>query len=379
MRPSWAQERLPGNNQDTMKRILTALAAVALLVSCGGKTYTLKGTVDPVAIGTGDFVIIADNISQQVDTVQIVEGKFTFKGPASVETIKNIILVAGGVPDNAGAVMFIPEGGTIAVDLDAGKVQGGALNKALDAYNTAVAGILNDYSTKARELSGSLAGAELAAAMDKVADDAQAKLDKVNMETFTANKRNALGFITLADMIYDFETAEEFDQALEGAANFIVNYEPFNDIRASLRQLANTAEGQMFADFKGETVDGKPISFSDYVGKGKWILVDFWASWCGPCKAELPNILAVYDKYAGKDFTVIGVPVWDVREDTDQAIKDLGIKYEQIFVGDDHTPTEVYGINGIPHIILFAPDGRVAKRNLRGSHIEEAVKEALQI
>ncbi|MBR3031065.1 MAG: AhpC/TSA family protein [Bacteroidales bacterium] len=362
-----------------MKRILTALAAVALLVSCGGKTYTLKGTVDPVAIGTGDFVIIADNISQQVDTVQIVEGKFTFKGPASVETIKNIILVAGGVPDNAGAVMFIPEGGTIAVDLDAGKVQGGALNKALDAYNTAVAGILNDYSTKARELSGSLAGAELAAAMDKVADDAQAKLDKVNMETFTANKRNALGFITLADMIYDFETAEEFDQALEGAADFIVNYEPFNDIRASLRQLANTAEGQMFADFKGETVDGKPISFSDYVGKGKWILVDFWASWCGPCKAELPNILAVYDKYAGKDFTVIGVPVWDVREDTDQAIKDLGIKYEQIFVGDDHTPTEVYGINGIPHIILFAPDGRVAKRNLRGAHIEEAVKEALQI
>ncbi len=379
MQPSWAQERLPGNNQDTMKRILTALAAVALLVSCGGKTYTLKGTVDPVAIGTGDFVIIADNISQQVDTVQIVEGKFTFKGPASVETIKNIILVAGGVPDNAGAVMFIPEGGTIAVDLDAGKVQGGALNKALDAYNTAVAGILNDYSTKARELSGSLAGAELAAAMDKVADDAQAKLDKVNMETFTANKRNALGFITLADMIYDFETAEEFDQALEGAADFIVNYEPFNDIRASLRQLANTAEGQMFADFKGETVDGKPISFSDYVGKGKWILVDFWASWCGPCKAELPNILAVYDKYAGKDFTVIGVPVWDVREDTDQAIKDLGIKYEQIFVGDDHTPTEVYGINGIPHIILFAPDGRVAKRNLRGAHIEEAVKEALQI
>ena len=379
MQPSWAQERLPGNNQDTMKRILTALAAVALLASCGGKTYTLKGTVDPVAIGTGDFVIIADNISQQVDTVQIVEGKFTFKGPASVETIKNIILVAGGVPDNAGAVMFIPEGGTIAVDLDAGKVQGGALNKALDAYNTAVAGILNDYSTKARELSGSLAGAELAAAMDKVADDAQAKLDKVNMETFTANKRNALGFITLADMIYDFETAEEFDQALEGAADFIVNYEPFNDIRASLRQLANTAEGQMFADFKGETVDGKPISFSDYVGKGKWILVDFWASWCGPCKAELPNILAVYDKYAGKDFTVIGVPVWDVREDTDQAIKDLGIKYEQIFVGDDHTPTEVYGINGIPHIILFAPDGRVAKRNLRGAHIEEAVKEALQI
>lgn len=362
-----------------MKRILTVLAAITMLVSCGGKTYTLKGTVDPVAIGTGDFVLIADNLSQQVDTVQIVDGKFTFNGPASVETFKNIILVAGGVPDNAGTVVFIPEAGTIVVDLDAGKVQGGSLNKALNAYNDAVADVINGYSSKARELSGSLTGTALDAALEEAADEAQAKLDKVNLETFNANKDNALGFITLADMIYDFETAEEFDKALEGAADFIVNYEPFNDIRASLRQLANTAEGQMFADFKGETADGKPVSFSDYVGKGKWILVDFWASWCGPCKAELPNILAVYDKYAGKDFTVIGVPVWDVREDTDLAIKELGIKYEQIFVGDDHTPTDVYGINGIPHIILFAPDGRVVRRNLRGTHIEEAVKEALQI
>ena len=362
-----------------MKRLLIAIAAIALLVSCGGKTYTVKGTVDPVAIGTGDFVLIADNITQQTDTVGIVDGKFTFTGPASVETIKNIILVAGGVPDNAGAVMFIPEAGTIAVDLDAGKVQGGALNKALAAYNTSVAGILNDYSSKARELSGSMGGAELAAAMDKIADDAQARLDKLNMDTFQANKDNAIGFVTLADMIYNFETVEDFDKALEGAADFIVDYGPFNEIRSSLEELANTAEGRMFADFKGETVDGKPVSFSDYVGKGKWILVDFWASWCGPCKAELPNILAVYDKYAGKDFTVIGVPVWDERADTDVAIEELGIKYEQIFVGDDHTPTDVYGINGIPHIILFAPDGTVAKRNLRGARIEEAVKEALQI
>jgi thiol-disulfide isomerase/thioredoxin len=361
-----------------MKKLFIAITAILLLASCGGKTYTLKGTVDPIAIGSADFVVISDNFSKQVDTVGIVDGKFTFSGPASVESIKNIILVSGGVPDNAGAVMFIPEGGTIAVDLDAGKVQGGPLNKALNAYNTAVAGILNDYSSKARELSGSMSGAELATAMDKVADDAQARLDKVNNDTFNANKRNALGLITLADMIYDFETVEDFDKAMEGAADFIVNYEPFNEIRNSLKELANTAEGKMFADFKGETADGKPVSFSDYVGKGKWILVDFWASWCGPCKAELPNILAVYDKYAGKDFTVIGVPVWDERPDTDQAIEELGIKYEQIFVGDDHTSTEVYGINAIPHIILFAPDGTVAKRNLRGADIEEAVKEALQ-
>jgi thiol-disulfide isomerase/thioredoxin len=361
-----------------MKKLLIAVTAVAMLVSCGGKTFTVKGTVDPSAVEEGDFVIMVDNVSQQVDTAQISGGKFSFSGPASVESIKNILLVSGGRPDNAGAVMFIPEAGTITVDLDAGDVKGGALNKALNAYNAAVADIINGYSTKARELSSSLSGAELDAAIDKIADDAQSQLDKVNLDAFNANKDNAVGFMALSDMIYNFETVADFDKALEGAADFITGYEPFQDIRSSLIKFEQTAEGSKFADFKGETADGKPVALSDYVGKGKWVLVDFWASWCGPCKREIPNIIAVYEKYAGKDFTVMGVPVWDVREDTDQALKDLGIKYEQIFVGDDRTSTEEYGINGIPHIILFAPDGTIAKRNLRGDGIEDAVKLALQ-
>ena len=350
-----------------------------MLVSCGGKTFTVKGTVDPSAIDEGDFVIMVDNISQQIDTAQITGGKFTFSGPASVETFKNILLVSGGRPDNSGALMFIPEAGTITVDLGTGELKGGPLNKALNTYNDAVADVINGYSSKARELGGSLIGSALDAAIEEAADEAQAKLNEVNMNTFNANKDNALGFITISDMIYDFESVADFDKAFEGTADFISGYAPFQDIRSSLLKLEQTAEGSKFADFKGETADGKPVALSDYVGKGKWVLVDFWASWCGPCKKEIPNIIAVYEKYAGKNFTVMGVPVWDVREDTDQALKDLGIKYEQIFVGDDRTSTEIYGINGIPHLILFAPDGTIARRNLRGARIEEAVKEALQI
>ena len=361
-----------------MKKLLLAIAAVALLASCGGKTYTVKGTVDPVTVGIGDFVILVDNLTHQVDSAQIVNGTFTFKGPASKETVKQVLYVTDGVPDKNSAVQFIPEAGTIAIDLDAALVQGGPLNKALMDYNNGVSEVINGYTAKVRELSGSVSASELDAAVEKAADEAQAKLDELNLATFNANKDNALGFLAMSDMVYYYESVADFDKAMEGAADFIAAYEPFQDIRQSLEELEKTAEGKPFADFKGETADGKPVSLSDYVGKGKWILVDFWASWCGPCKAELPNIISVYEKYAGKDFTVMGVPVWDVREDTDVAIVELGIPYEQIFVGDDHTPTEVYGINGIPHIILFAPDGTIAKRNLRGARIEEAVKEALQ-
>ena len=365
-----------------MKKFLAILAIIALSASCAQDKCTVKGSIQSyLDFNEGDFMIMVDNLTQQIDTAALAsDGSFTFTCPASTETIKQIMLVYGGVPDTPSAIMLIPEAGNLKIDFQSPQVvQGGALNNKFQAYNDAVAAIVNDYTSKARKLSGSLTGAELEAAINEVADDAQSQLSELNMDTFNANKDNIIGLYALTDMVYDFATLADFDKALEGAADFIVNYEPFRNIRAELEKMDNTSVGHKFADFKGKTADGKPVSLSDYVGKGKWVLADFWASWCGPCKEEIPRIIAVYKKYAGKDFTVIGIPISDEREDTDKALKDLGIKYDQIFVGDDTTPIEAYGISTIPHLILFAPDGTVAKRNLRGDSIEEAVKEALQI
>ncbi|MBO7371131.1 MAG: TlpA family protein disulfide reductase [Bacteroidales bacterium] len=365
-----------------MKKFLAILAITALSASCAQDKCTVKGSIQSyLDFNEGDFMIMVDNLTQQIDTAALAsDGSFTFTCPASTETIKQIMLVYGGVPDTPSAIMLIPEAGNLKIDFQSPQVvQGGALNNKFQAYNDAVAAIVNDYTSKARKLSGSLTGAELEAAVNEVADDAQSQLSELNMDTFNANKDNIIGLYALTDMVYDFATLADFDKALEGAADFIVNYEPFRNIRAELEKMDNTSVGHKFADFKGKTADGKPVSLSDYVGKGKWVLADFWASWCGPCKEEIPRIIAVYKKYAGKDFTVIGIPISDEREDTDKALKDLGIKYDQIFVGDDTTPIEAYGISTIPHLILFAPDGTVAKRNLRGDSIEEAVKEALRI
>ena len=127
----------------------------------------------------------------------------------------------------------------------------------------------------------------------------------------------------------------------------------------------------MFTDFE---VNG--VKFSDYIGKGKYVLVDFWASWCGPCKREIPNIAAVYKKYAGENFDVLSVAVWDKVEDTKAAAKEHGVVWNQI-VDAQRVPTDIYGIQGIPQIMLFGPDGTILKRDLRGEGIEAAVKEAL--
>jgi thiol-disulfide isomerase/thioredoxin len=116
---------------------------------------------------------------------------------------------------------------------------------------------------------------------------------------------------------------------------------------------------------------------SDYVGKGKYVLVDFWASWCGPCRGEIPTIIELYNKYAGEKFEVLGVATWDEPEDTKKAIEELGIKYPQI-MNAQQAGSDAYNIEGIPEIILFAPDGTIVKRGLRGEAMVKAVEEALK-
>lgn len=137
-----------------------------------------------------------------------------------------------------------------------------------------------------------------------------------------------------------------------------------------------SAEGQMFIDFECE-YNGKVQKLSDYVGKGKYVLVDFWASWCGPCKAEIPNLINVYNRYKGEKFEVLGVATWDKPKDTEKAVQQMNIPYPQI-INAQKAGSDAYGIVGIPQIILFGPDGKIIKRNLRGEAVEAEVKKCLE-
>ena len=129
----------------------------------------------------------------------------------------------------------------------------------------------------------------------------------------------------------------------------------------------------MFKDFAVE-YEGKTSRLSDYVGKGQYVLVDFWASWCGSCRKEIPNLIAAYNKHKGQGLQVLGIAAWDKPEATLKAIEEEKVPYPQI-INSQQIATDLYGITGIPEIILFAPDGKILRRGLRGPIIEKALAE----
>ena len=141
---------------------------------------------------------------------------------------------------------------------------------------------------------------------------------------------------------------------------------------AALSQI----KGEMFKDFAVE-YNGKTTRLSDYVGRGQYVLVDFWASWCGPCRQEIPSLIALYENYKDKDFLVLGVAVQDKSEDSQKAINELHIPYPQI-LNTQKIATDIYGIDALPETILFAPDGTILARGMRGTELEQQLQKLFQ-
>ncbi len=146
---------------------------------------------------------------------------------------------------------------------------------------------------------------------------------------------------------------------------------------SSSGQTAYGTGQDKFIDFKAVQPDGKEKKLSDYVGKGKYVLVDFWASWCGPCREEIPNLKDIYYQFKGDRFDIVGAPVFDRVEKTLQAVEVLGIPWNQI-LNVPESVSKAYGFNYIPYIILIGPDGTILARDLRGDDIKATVKKYLK-
>ena len=363
-----------------MKRILYSLLIVAL-AACGQNTFTVKGTVnDADRLPEGAVISLTDNAGTEIATTSISDGTFTLTGDASDETIYQVQATWAGknTRDRSWSASFIPEGSTIKVTLshDESSVDGGSINKAYKDLQEKTGELYTEFREKAAALQEE--------GQDKVEalyDEVNDKIASLSKEAIAKNAKNYVALAALQNIIYDVDL-EELDEILAKCGKFVGETESIKRIRDCKEAEVATAEGQPFVDFAGKTPDGTDIQLSDIVGKGKWVLADFWASWCGPCMREIPNIKKTHETLSGDNFTVLGVAVWERNGDNTASAKKMEEKemtWPQIFVGGDHTPTDSYGIVGIPHLILFAPDGTIYKRgeSLRGENMVETIRDII--
>lgn len=138
--------------------------------------------------------------------------------------------------------------------------------------------------------------------------------------------------------------------------------------------------GNQFIDFTMNDIDGKPHKLSEYIGKGKYVLIDFWASWCPPCREEMPNVKKVYEQYKDKGFDIVGISLDKNKEDWQKGITNLGITWHQLsdLKWWRNEGAAKYGVRAIPATFLVDPNGKIIAKDLRGEALGQKIAEVLK-
>ena len=195
-----------------------------------------------------------------------------------------------------------------------------------------------------------------------------------NIKQLVVQHKDDAAAIPLLLMLDDNMTEPEVLLSLINQSCTEVQYHPnIVKVKKKAEAALSQKEGEMFKDFAVK-YNEKTTRLSDYVGHGQYVLADFWASWCGPCRQQIPDLIGLYQQYKEKGLTVLGIAFRDKPEETEKAIRDLGISYPQIINAQD-IPATLYGIDALPHTILFAPDGTIIARNIYGEELKEKLAE----
>lgn len=371
---------------------LFALATTVVLPAVAQRKRPAKGKVTKVTItqpkagnyridgmapadANGQWVYLYKPSGQGAsDSVQIANGRFTLERAVAEDG-----LIVHLVIPRSYNLSFIPEEGIIKADLAASGATGTPLNDEHTQKSKYRKGLIEEARAKLKSIRAdkNLDDKAKEEAQEKVSDELYAKIKPLAEADLKEHPNDAIGLIALQNLLgmEDVNVAKA-EALLQQAGDRLRAEESITKMVTRLRRVEATQAGAQFVDFEGVDDANKAVRLSDYVGKGHYVLVDFWASWCGPCRREIGHLKKVRDAYTDKGLVILGTVVWDEMEDHLKAMKELEITWPQIF--NKTEATELYGIAGIPQIILFDPAGKIVARDLRGEEINKLLDKALQ-
>lgn len=365
-----------------MKQIKSLLIIAILVVfvsSCDKKVkgYVINGIVSGNYQGWALLKKEKDNTLITADSVEVKDGKFTMKGDAAEPEMYYLLL-----SDKQGYAPIFLENSEIRVEMNAdsisfARISGSATHEIFSQYLKEDKKLSNAVqSTYESFMAARQNDTALAARLEKELDSLDEVRNKFTLDYILKNGKSVVSAFLAYNNSYAYNF-EDIDKILKSfdAATSKSGYALKLKERAAI--LENVQTGKIAPDFTQNDTTGKPVALSSF--KGKVVLVDFWASWCRPCRAENPNVVAAYNKFKDKGFTVLGVSLDDSRQDWIDAIKKDKLTWTH--VSDlkkwKNEFAAKYGVMSIPANFLIDAEGKIIASGLRGEDLFTKLEEVL--
>ena len=350
-----------------MKNLFLFATAAAVLCSCSNQPkYIIDG--DIAGLEGTVYLYQGDSL---IDSAAVKAGKFQFRGNAQTPGVHYLLDSREGRPQ-AFAMQFILEPGNISIKSDAEDPQvrhttGTPANDASDAYATAGSALVQEFRNP-----------ETAAERREAIEQEYEQLTRTVLDQ---NRDNLFGVMLLSQQLgYELSGQELLDEIAKFPAE-MQQTDALVRLKKNAEQMIKTDIGQPFIDIAQPNADGEQVSLESVVRNpaNKYVLLDFWASWCGPCMGEVPHLKKTYDEFRKKGFEIYGVSFDEDRGDWLGAVEqnDMNWLHVSEVKGFDNQAAKDYAIQGIPSNFLIDGQGTIVARNLRGEALYEKISELL--
>lgn len=314
------------------------------------------------AVSGTDSVLVFD-LSQGMlrAKIPVREGRFSTTIPVEKQELLGIGSLRSYIP-------FFADGNSVEIDFNTHTTKGSELNMLAGRCDYSLDSLATVYTASIRKMREGVSSP----------GDMEELMSRYNNEREGILKQYAhtmIPAIYLPDMVMQL-TYAQIEPWLKPDAPYMSHPRMATAIRFA-EGMKKKQPGLLFTDLVMRDMDGRERKLSEWCGKGNYVLVDFWASWCAPCRKEMPNVVESYLKYHSKGYEIVGVSFDNQAPAWKAAVKNMGMDWPQIsdLKGWESAAAEVYGVMGIPSNILLDGEGRIVASELRGERLFTKLKE----
>ena len=364
----------------SLTNTLYSALLIGALTACQSTTYQVNGTIEGAA--DGDTLFLTSDLQTGIpsDTIFVEDGKFHISGEA--DSVR-LCMIYSAKRNELNAPFFI-EPGIISIQIKetpgASRVGGTKCNDEWQVLNDSVMSIGKEINRIAEHIYGNtVTPEEQQKGMEQI-DRLNQRFSNIVIKTCEKNIRNEFGYFLLTyypDELIDIQSRSRLIKLLPEEMR---KREQIRVMEQSLEASAKTAEGATIPDFSRPAPDGTSLSIMSEVSQHRITIIDFWASWCGPCRQEIPSVIELYKKYKDKGLGIVGVSLDNDKDEWLTAIKQLNMAWPQMSDQNDwgNSVAKLFNITSIPHTIVVDQQGKILRHGLRGEALANFVAEQLQ-